>query len=176
VKTAGRPEKYPRRAIVDAILYVVSTDRSWWQLPTWTSRPGRPCTGTSSAGKTPRSPRGSSPPRASNCGSSRAAAPSQAPAWSTPRRSIGQPGSFGVVEEGNSARAGRASPATHEGQTLRAPGQRIRMLAAEAAELHDEIGRLVAVVALWLLELPGPYRTDQPAQVLVNWPRPAPGD
>jgi hypothetical protein len=50
------------------------------------------------------------------------------------------------------------------------------MLAAEAAELHDEIGRLVAVVALWLLELPGPYRTDQPAQVLVNWPRPAPGD
>jgi transposase len=34
VKTGGRPEKHPRRAIVDAILYVVSTGCSWRQLPT----------------------------------------------------------------------------------------------------------------------------------------------
>ncbi|MGW0432025.1 transposase [Micromonospora sp. NPDC003197] len=29
----GRPEKHPRRAIVDAILYVVRTGCSWRQLP-----------------------------------------------------------------------------------------------------------------------------------------------
>jgi transposase len=33
VKTAGRPETHPRRAIVDAILYVVRTGCSWRQLP-----------------------------------------------------------------------------------------------------------------------------------------------
>jgi transposase len=33
VKTGGRPEKHPRRAIVDAILYVVRTGCSWRQLP-----------------------------------------------------------------------------------------------------------------------------------------------
>jgi len=33
VKTAGRPEKHPRRALVDAILYVVRTGCSWRQLP-----------------------------------------------------------------------------------------------------------------------------------------------
>ena len=33
VKTGGRPEKYPRRAIVDAILYVVRARCSWRQLP-----------------------------------------------------------------------------------------------------------------------------------------------
>jgi transposase len=32
-KTGGRPEKHPRRAIVDAILYVVRTGCSWRQLP-----------------------------------------------------------------------------------------------------------------------------------------------
>jgi transposase len=31
--TGGRPEKHPRRAIVDAILYVVRTGCSWRQLP-----------------------------------------------------------------------------------------------------------------------------------------------
>jgi hypothetical protein len=29
----GRPEKHPHRAVVDAILYVVRTGRSWRQLP-----------------------------------------------------------------------------------------------------------------------------------------------
>ena len=33
VKTGGRPEKHPRRAIVDAILYVVRAGCSWRQLP-----------------------------------------------------------------------------------------------------------------------------------------------
>ncbi len=33
-KTGGRPEKHPRRLIVDAILYVVRTGCSWRQLPT----------------------------------------------------------------------------------------------------------------------------------------------
>jgi transposase len=32
-KTGGRPEKHPRRLIVDAILYVVRTGCSWRQLP-----------------------------------------------------------------------------------------------------------------------------------------------
>src|SRR3712207_5222838 len=33
VNTGGRPEKHPRRAIVDAILYVVRGGCSWRQLP-----------------------------------------------------------------------------------------------------------------------------------------------
>jgi transposase len=33
-RRGGRPEKHPRRAIVDAILYVVRTGCSWRQLPT----------------------------------------------------------------------------------------------------------------------------------------------
>ena len=33
VNTGGRPEKHPRRALVDAILYVVRTGCSWRQLP-----------------------------------------------------------------------------------------------------------------------------------------------
>jgi transposase len=33
VKTGGRPEKHPRRASVDAILYVVRAGCSWRQLP-----------------------------------------------------------------------------------------------------------------------------------------------
>jgi transposase len=33
VRTGGRPEKHSRRAIVDAILYVVRTGCSWRQLP-----------------------------------------------------------------------------------------------------------------------------------------------
>jgi len=32
-RTGGRPEKRPRRAIVDAILYVVRAGRAWRQLP-----------------------------------------------------------------------------------------------------------------------------------------------
>ncbi len=32
--TGGRSEKHPRRAVVDAILYVVRTGCSWRQLPT----------------------------------------------------------------------------------------------------------------------------------------------
>ena len=31
--SGGRPEKHPRRLIVDAILYVVRTGCSWRQLP-----------------------------------------------------------------------------------------------------------------------------------------------
>jgi transposase len=33
VKTGGRPEKHPRRALVDAVLYVVRTGCAWRQLP-----------------------------------------------------------------------------------------------------------------------------------------------
>ena len=33
VKTGGRPEKHSRRAVVDAILYVVRTGCAWRQLP-----------------------------------------------------------------------------------------------------------------------------------------------
>ena len=33
VKTGGRPEKHPRRALEDAILYVVRTGCAWRQLP-----------------------------------------------------------------------------------------------------------------------------------------------
>jgi transposase len=33
VKTGGRPEKPPRRAVLDAVLYVVRTGCSWRQLP-----------------------------------------------------------------------------------------------------------------------------------------------
>ena len=33
VRTGGRPEKHPRRAVVDAILYVVRAGCSWRQLP-----------------------------------------------------------------------------------------------------------------------------------------------
>jgi transposase len=33
VNTGGRPEKHPRRAVVDAILYVVGTGCAWRQLP-----------------------------------------------------------------------------------------------------------------------------------------------
>jgi transposase len=53
-------------------------------------------------------------------------------------------------------------------RALRATAQRIRVLAAEAAELQDEIGRLVAAVAPWLLELPG-IGPISAAQVLVSW-------
>jgi transposase len=53
-------------------------------------------------------------------------------------------------------------------RALRATAQRIRVLAAEAAELQDEIVRLVAAVAPWLLELPG-MGPISAAQVLVSW-------
>src|SRR5829696_2242939 len=33
VKTGGRPDKHPRRALVDAILYVVRAGCAWRQLP-----------------------------------------------------------------------------------------------------------------------------------------------
>jgi transposase len=51
---------------------------------------------------------------------------------------------------------------------LRCTAQRAQLLAAEAAELEGELGRLVAAVAPWLLELPGvgPISTGQ---VLVSW-------
>jgi len=32
-RTGGQPEKHPRRAVVDAILYVVRTGCAWRQLP-----------------------------------------------------------------------------------------------------------------------------------------------
>jgi hypothetical protein len=65
---------------------------------------------------------------------------------------------------------GRASPATHGGQTLRAARQRIRMgLARRPSSTTRSVGwvggRPVAAGAAW------PHRTDQPADVLVNWSR-----
>ncbi|WP_158578965.1 transposase [Spongiactinospora rosea] len=50
--TGGRPEKHPRRGIVNAILYVVRSGCPWRCLPT-DLPPGRPCTGTSSNGRPP---------------------------------------------------------------------------------------------------------------------------
>jgi transposase len=54
-------------------------------------------------------------------------------------------------------------------RALRWTAQRIRILAAEAAELQGEIGRLVQAVAPWLLELPG-IGPISASQVLVSWP------
>ncbi len=34
IRAAGRPEKHPRRDIVNAVLYVVRTGCAWRQLPT----------------------------------------------------------------------------------------------------------------------------------------------
>ena len=53
-------------------------------------------------------------------------------------------------------------------RALRATAQRTRALATEAAELHDDIGRLVQAVAPWLLELPG-LGPISAARVLVSW-------
>jgi transposase len=55
--------------------------------------------------------------------------------------------------------------------TVRALGctaRRIQALAAEAAELEGELGRLVQAIAPWLLELPG-VGPISAAQVLVSW-------
>ena len=53
-------------------------------------------------------------------------------------------------------------------RALRSTAQRIRWLAAEAAELGAELERLVAAVAPWLLELPG-VGPISAAQVLGSW-------
>jgi transposase len=51
---------------------------------------------------------------------------------------------------------------------LHSTAQRVQVLAAEAAELQSEIGRLVRAVAPWLLELPG-MGPISGGQVLVSW-------
>jgi transposase len=53
-------------------------------------------------------------------------------------------------------------------RALRSTAHRIQRLAAEAAELHAELDRLVAAVAPWLLELPG-VGPISAAQILVSW-------
>jgi transposase len=53
-------------------------------------------------------------------------------------------------------------------RVLRSTAQRAQTLAAEAAELEAEIGKLVRAVAPWLLELPG-VGPISAAQVLVSW-------
>jgi transposase len=53
-------------------------------------------------------------------------------------------------------------------RALRSTAQRVQVLAAEAAELEGEMGRLVRAVAPWLLELPG-MGPISAAQVLVSW-------
>jgi len=53
-------------------------------------------------------------------------------------------------------------------RALRSTAQRIQLLAAEAAGLRAELERLVAMVAPWLLELPG-VGPISAAQVLVSW-------
>jgi transposase len=53
-------------------------------------------------------------------------------------------------------------------RALRSTARRIRLLAAEATGLQDELERLVAAVAPWLLELPG-VGPISAAQVLVSW-------
>jgi transposase len=53
-------------------------------------------------------------------------------------------------------------------RALRCTAQRVRLLAAEAAELEGEITKLVRAAAPWLLELPGMGPLSA-AQVLVSW-------
>jgi transposase len=53
-------------------------------------------------------------------------------------------------------------------RALRSTAQRVQVLAGEAADLHDEISRLVAAVAPWLLELLG-MGPISAGQVLVSW-------
>jgi transposase len=53
-------------------------------------------------------------------------------------------------------------------RALRSTARRIQLLAAEANELRDELDRLVAAIAPWLLELPG-VGPISAAQVLVSW-------
>jgi transposase len=53
-------------------------------------------------------------------------------------------------------------------RALRCTAHRVQFLAAEAAELQAELKRLVAVIAPWLLELPG-VGPISAAQVLVSW-------
>ncbi|WP_374203714.1 transposase [Pseudonocardia sp. ICBG601] len=59
-RAAGRPVcSCSSRDVLDAILYVVRTGCAWRRCR-WTSRPGRPSTGTSTSGNSRRSPRRSS--------------------------------------------------------------------------------------------------------------------
>jgi len=53
-------------------------------------------------------------------------------------------------------------------RALRSTAHRVQILAVEAADLQDEISRLVAAIAPWLLELPG-MGPISAAQVLVSW-------
>jgi transposase len=53
-------------------------------------------------------------------------------------------------------------------RALRSTAQRIRLLAAEAADFRAELERLVAAVTPWLLELPG-VGPISAAQILVSW-------
>jgi transposase len=53
-------------------------------------------------------------------------------------------------------------------RALRCTAGRIQWLTAEATGLEGEIGRLVAAIAKWLLELPG-MGPISAAQVLVSW-------
>jgi transposase len=53
-------------------------------------------------------------------------------------------------------------------RALRSTARRVQVLAAEAAELEGEIGRLVRAVAPWLVELPGMGPLSA-SQVLVSW-------
>jgi transposase len=53
-------------------------------------------------------------------------------------------------------------------RALRCTAGRIQQLAAEATGLEGEIGRLVAAIAPWLLELPG-MGPSSGARVLVSW-------
>ena len=95
MNTGGRPEKHPRRAIVDAILYVEPDGYAWRQLPR-TSRRGRPCTGTSSSGNRPGVTEKILPVVRPSCASRKAVTPSPAPGWSTPSASRAPTPSGGV--------------------------------------------------------------------------------
>jgi transposase len=66
------------------------------------------------------------------------------------------------------ARVARSLEHRMTARALRSTAQRIRVLAAAAAELQGEIGRLVQAVAPWLLELPG-MGPISAGQVLVSW-------
>ncbi|XRQ16606.1 transposase [Actinomadura welshii] len=85
--SGGRPEKRPRRDIVDAVLYVVRTGCLWAATARRASRPGRPPTGTSCGGRSSGSHCGCWTRCGSRSARSRAATPRPARASWTPRAS-----------------------------------------------------------------------------------------
>ncbi len=96
-RTGGRPEKHPRRSIVDGILHALRTGCAWRYLPAGFRR-GRPCTGISSNGSRPGCRRSG---RSRTCGSAGPPAPASGRSGTTRHRPEVSPGpsSTAAVDE-----------------------------------------------------------------------------